>query len=887
LGKINTLIQAFNRGRISPLALARVDLDRTALSAEVHKNIIPRTLGSMTIRPGWEYKGTRAGTDTPMSIPFIFSGTDTAEIELTNSVMRVWVDDELITRPAVSAAVANGTFDSNLSGWTDADETGAVSFWKTGGYAALLGTGTNSAKLQQGVAVTETNTIHALRIVVERGPVNLRVGTTAGDDSYVSANLKTGTHSIAFTPTANFYIELSSSLAYTVLVDSITIEASGTLELPTPWTTSDLPNIRYDQSADVIFLACENIQQRRIERRDNGSWSVVLYEPLDGPFGLINVSPVSLTPSAITGDITLTASRSFWREDMVGELYRLTSAGQNVQAEITAADTFTGSIFVTGIGTSRNINVSVVGGWTATVTLQRSTDDATWEDVESYTVSTTKTFNDGLDNLQYYYRIGVKVGDYTSGTVRPSLSYSGGSLTGIAKITSYTSATMVDAAVIVDLGASEATANWYRSQWSDRLGWPSAIAFYEGRLWFFGKGGAWGSVIDGYESFDDDVVGDSGPINRTFGSGPVDTISWALPLQRLMIGTATGELSARSTSFDEPLTPTNFNIKTPSREGSAKVSPISNGTVGLFVQRSGNKVYQLQYHLESNDYQSVDLSELIPEIGEPQITRIAIQQQPDTRIHCVKSDGTVALLVKDDAENTLAWLDIDTDGDVEDVYVFPALAGDPEDTVYYSVKRTLPDGTIARYREKWAYESNAEGGATNKVADSFIYETGVSKSVITGLDHLEGKEVIVWGNGKYLGTETVTSGQITPSETVTSYCVGLPYTWQWKSVKLAYGAQMGTDLLQRKRVNQIGLVARNIHPSGLQYGPTFDLLYDLPKVEGGQVIDPDLVREEYDEDTFPFEGTWDTDSRVCLQGSAPYPCTLLALVISMETHDKD
>ena len=886
MAKLNTVIQAFNRGRISPLALARTDLARTQLSADVDTNLIPRVLGSATIRPGWGYTGARLGKS--LSVPFIFSGTDMAELEFSDYLMRIWVDDALITRPSVSASVTNGTFDSNITGWTDADESGAASTWLTGGYLSLLGTGTNFAKVNQSITVTDTDTVHALRIVIARGPVTVKIGVSAGDDTYHDAVLKTGTHSLAFSPSGNFYIEFSSSLTYPVLVDSVAIESSGTLTLPTPWPEDDLANIRGgedSQSGDVVFFACYGYQQRRVERRDNDSWSIVLYEPEDGPFGNINISAVSIEPSAITGAITLTANKSYWKSTMVGELYKLTSSGQTVSASVTAEDTFTSSIYVTGIGDSRIFSINITNTFSATITLQRSPDDATWEDVTTYTAGTATTYNDTLDNLQYYYRIGVKAGDFTSGTADLTLSYAGGSLTGIARVTAYVSSTVVTAIVLSDLGGTDATRDWYRSKWSSAQGWPSATCFYEGRLWWFGKGGVWASVVDGYESFDSSVIGDSGPINRTFGSGTVDTVSWGIPLLRLVMGTATDEKVARSTSFDEPLTPTNFNIKSPSREGSANIPAISDGSIGLFVQRSGNKLYQLQFDLNANDYLSTDLSELIPEICKPEIVKIAIQKQPDRRIHCVKSDGTVAMLIKDDAENTLAWIDIETNGYVEDAYVFPGQVGYAEDSVYYTVKRTI-NGSTVRYREKWAFETNAEGETTNKIADSFIYETGVSLTQITGLDHLEGESVVLWGNGKYLGSYTVSSGSITPPETVTSYCVGIGYDWQWRSVKLAYGAQMGTSLLQTKHVNQLGLIAQNIHPSAIKYGPDFDTLYDLPAYENGKPVDSNTVNATYDEPTFTFGGTWDTDSRVCLQGSAPYPCTLLALVIGIETTDK-
>src|SRR5687768_18148285 len=125
---------AFNRGIISTLGLARADLPRTALSAETMVNWRPRTLGSMSLRPGFGYIDSTNGDAKAKLIPFIFAFDDQAQLEIVDGEMQVRIDDELITRPAVTAAVSNGTFDSNLTGWADADEGSAVSDWLTGGY---------------------------------------------------------------------------------------------------------------------------------------------------------------------------------------------------------------------------------------------------------------------------------------------------------------------------------------------------------------------------------------------------------------------------------------------------------------------------------------------------------------------------------------------------------------------------------------------------------------------------------------------------------------------------------------------------------------------------------------------------------------------------------
>jgi hypothetical protein len=839
----------------------------------------------MMLRPGTGYIYTTKSSNKAHHIPFVAATNDTAIIEVTDSVIRVSTNEVIIARPSVTAAVTNGSFDADIASWVDADESGAASTWGTGGYLDLLGTGVNEASRTQLVTVNESNTQHALRIEVERGPVDIRIGSTATDGSYHTATLGTGTHSLAFTPSGDFYINFSSVLDYTVKVSSVSVESSGDMELPSPYPEAALGDIRHTQSADVIFLCADGYQQRKLERRNNNSWSIVLYEPLTGPFGLINIGATTITPSALTGDITLTASKDLFTgssSEHSGELYKLSSSGQVVQATVTAEDNFTGSILVTGVGTSRDFSISITGTWAATVTLQRSVDDATWEDVQTYTANTTTTFSDGLDNVEYYYRVGVKTGDFTSGSIGLGLTFSGGSLTGIVKIRSVSSPTSATASVIAALGGTSATDDWYKSQWSEAQGWPSSNALYEGRLWHAGKGRVWGSVSDGFSNLDDDVIGDSGPINRTIGEGPVDKINWLAPLQRLMLGTAGGEISARSTSFDEPLTPSNFNFKTAGTEGSNGTDLVVDGTRGLFVQRSGSKVYQLQYSLEDNDYRPRDLSELAPEVTRPSIVKLAIQRQPDTRIHCVRSDGKVACLVKDQAENTLAWVLIETDGFVEDAFTLP---GDIEDKVYYCIRRTI-NGATVRYLEKWALESEGNGGETNKLADSFIYYSGGSTSTITGLSHLEGESVIAWGNSKDLGAYTVSGGSITLSESVTTACVGLPYSATFKSSKLAYAAGMGTALNQTKKINQLGIIAKDIHADGIKYGDDESNLHDLPKVKDFQSVDSNTVHSSYDAPTFPFGGSWDTDSRLILKAEAPKPATILAAILGIQTNDK-
>ena len=879
-------LRTFNRGLVSSLALARTDLERIPLSAETMNNWMPRVLGSMMLRPGTLYLGATASNNKPKYIPFIFADDDTALVEVTNSLVRVWVSDALVTRSAVTASITNGTFTGNITGWTTppgSTPTYAAAAYQATNYLGLTGDGTSPAGAYQTVTTNEVGTEHGLTIVIARGPVTLKVGSTQGDDDYIAETvLDEGTHSLTLTPSGDFTIQFENTRAYQALVTSVAVESSGVMTIAAPWVTADLGSLRYDQSGDIIYVACRKTtddigyQPYKIERRSTTSWSVVKYIPEDGPFNSINTGPITITPSVTTGDVTLTASAALFQTTSVGSLYQLASNGQQVTAAIAAQNTFTDPIKVFGAANARIFTITVSGYSAGTVTLQRTFTgaDGTYADVTPYTADTVITYDDGLDNTEAWYRIGVKTGDY-SATVTTELDYAAGSISGRVLVTAYTSATVVTGIIVDNLGSTDATADWYEGSWSDRRGWPTAVRLIEGRLGFFGRSKSWLSVSDNYTSYDSDVEGDSGPITRTVGSGPVDHVNWVIELVSLVFGTDSREHTLRASSQNEILTPSSASIKKYSSQGSADVIGAELDDTALFVQKGGKRLMQTTYDSRL-EYVTGDLSVLYPESGGTGITHIAIQRQPDTRIHCVRADGTVAVLVYDAAEEVSCWLTLSaggTDAVIEDVVVLPGAAGTGEEAVYYSVARTVNSATV-RFLERWSLESECIGGTTSKNIDSHVVGT-VSNGSMSGLTHLEGESVVAWVNGVDAGTYTVASGAITGVTSDGSAVVGLSYTAQYKSTKLGH-------LMTKKMVTRIGVIAENMHYQALTYGSDFSNLDPLPMVQDGGTIADDTVHTQYDEETFSFDGAWDTDSRLCLEATSPRPVTLLAALVEFD-----
>lgn len=904
----NSLLYAFNRGIVSPLAIARTDLKRMALSAEVQTNFMPRTLGAMMLRPGTAYVGdinVTAGHD-PKVIPFIFAATDTSLLEFSDGALRVWTNDAVVTRPSVSTALAGGGAWGG-GNWTNDSGTGGF-FSVSGGVAVLAGNDINDGSCYQNVTVSGGNIgkLHALRVQVLAGTVRIRIGHGYSDSTYMDTTIGRGIHSLAFTPTTGtvgiYFSNTRSSVAF---ISPCSFDSAGAMVLPTLYGYADLKNLRWDQSADVVYLACLGIHPCKIERRAHGSWSYVYFEPMDGPFKTPNLTAITLTPSALTGNITLTASESLFKPGHVGALFKLNSVGQVQTVAASGTNQWSGAIKIQGIGSAaRSFAITITGTCSAKVQLQRSVGDVgAWENVPSENWTSSGTFNtattyaDGLDNQTIYYRIGIE-GTYTSGTANCKISISTGSLTGVARVLTYNSPTVVNAnvltqanntGVLTGLGSTTATADWYEGQWSDIKGYPCSVALHEGRLWWAGKDRILGSVSDGYETFDDTIVGDSGPINRSIGNGPVDTINWLLPLQRLLIGGQMAEKSARSSSFDSLLTPTDFVIKDASTQGSAAIPAAKIDYNGIFVQKSGLRLYQLSYspNYFMMDYTASDLTALVPDIALAAggIRTIAVQRQPDTRVHCVLNDGTAAVLVYDPAEEEKCWVRVTTPGATGSIVDVVILPGQVEDQVYYVVSRSLNATTYTL--EKWSLEKECIGAAVSKCADCHIVVTNGSPSTtLSGLGALNFQLVTIWADGKDMGTDYVRFGSLTLATPVTNAVVGLPYTAQFQSAKLALGAQVGTPMNMRKRITRVGFVLANTHAQGLQYGPDFNTLDALPLVVDGADVDPNSIWSAYDYDMSAFPGSWNTDPRLCLQAASPRPATVLAATIDIETRER-
>ncbi len=895
---------AMNGGMVSPLALGRTDLARMKLTAEIFRNAFPRVIGPMIFRGGLGYLGQTYSNGITRSLPFIFSVDDTALIELANNTARILIDGAPVTRLAVATVVTSGGF-SNSTGWTLATTSGAIANINStlpGQLAMQSAARGASASASQtlSVAAGDVGKEHALRVVVTQGEVQLRIGSTSGgQELFNEQTLAEGTHSLVFTPTStSAFLKFSAQSEILVGVDSATIEAAGVLALPTPWATANLFELRTEQSADVTFVAIDSSQPMKIERRGNPhAWSIEKYKFMNGPF-VGKTAKVNLTPSARLGNGVLTASGPFFQAGHVGALFQLTHTQTTVDVSLAGPDQYTDTVRVAGKdeGSVRAVVDSCTGTWVGTTTYEYSYDEGdNWEAAFSATVNNgTSTIKPGSDNTIVLVRKGFQSGDYISGVINIAMAQAGGGGTGVVRITSVTDSTHANYEVVSRLHYTGSTESWQEGKYSAVQGWPSSVALHEGRLCFGGKDQLACSASDDFTDFDvlaTDASGDAGPIIKSVSTGPVNKVQWMVSLARLIIGTSGAETALRSSSLDEPVTPTNNSVKDVSTYGSGDVQGLKVDRNGIFIHRALKRLYEIAFSAADGDYMTTEITRYNPTVLAAGVKIMAVQRNPDTRIWCVLNDGTAGCLVYDRGEDVISWCTFETDGLIQDIAILPNVDADD---VYMTVLRTI-GGNPFYYREVLAYEDNAQGGTENYMADAYIIADVGATAVIPGLGHLIGESVVVWAAGTAIVDATGTpkqyvvsgAGTITLDAPVTGRVIaGLPYEGDWQSTKLAYASTSGTAMAQRKVVNKVSPIMNNTMLSGIQFGQTEDKLTSIPRIYKGRDIAVGTVMPEYDDDSFSLPGKWDTDARVYIKMQAPCPATVMGIVLEVDAHER-
>lgn len=655
------------------------------------------------------------------------------------------------------------------------------------------------------------------------------------------------------------------------------------IEVTTVYTSAQVSEIKFTQSADVMYLVHPSHPVQKITRTSHTAWTISEVDFLRGPMQDPNITSTTLTADGRTGSVTITASADTFVSTDVGRLVKLHD----------------GFAKITSYTSATSVDADV----------QENAEGRT-ELMPSYTATTIAFFegDPSATGLEHNDRITDTAGNFVieGFKVGQKVTISGATNSGnnkstavlLVQVTADTilfspSVDLVDesaSASITISGELEADNNFSLGAFSSTTGYPGAVTFFEQRLvfanttaqpqtLFFSVGGSFEDFADGIDADD--------ALTYTIGSNQVNVIRYLTSSRVLIVGTSGGEFAVSASGAAEPLSPTNAQIKRQANYGSANIQPIQVGNVTMFVQRASRKVRELVYNFDSDSYQAPDLTVLAEHITDSGITEMAFQQEPDNIVWCVLNDGRFVGMTYRREENVVGWHEHILGGSfgsgdavVESVAVIP---GDlDEDNVYLVVKRTI-NGATARYIETF---SNFDFGTD--IEDAFFVDSGLTYSgsaatTISGLDHLEGESVSILADGSTHPNKTVSSGSITLDRSTTKAHIGLGFNSTLQTMRVDAGGTEGTAQGKIKRIHDITL--RLFRTVGIQVGSSETEIDRIPFRSSADAMGSALSMFTGDKEV-EFRGGFDNDGFIVVKQNQPLPTTVLAIFPRLQTFDQ-
>lgn len=832
----NVVKESYNAGELSPNMYGRTDFDDYKQGLEIAENVFALAEGPITRRAGSRYVAAAGNSASGASRlkRFEFSTSDAYMIELYASAMRFFRIQGQIVSNDITASITNGTFDSDISGWTDSSTgTGSIAHNSTNNSMDLTENSGNGIAEQQVTNALATEHVIKFRVrgvagigaerADKRAGLELQIGTSTGGSEISSWQMYgVGYHCVAFTATAaDFFIQFRNSITGTTFeLDDVSIIDDAAVSVDTPYAESELFDVDGPQSADVLYLYHGSHPTYRLSRFGHTSWSMEEVAWRDGPYLDMNTSSTTLTPGATTGtSVTVTASSVTGINDDTG--FQSTDVGRLVRIDNPAS----------GIDWGYGVIIAVTNTTTVTVYVLRDF------------LST---------NADTRWRLGAwsaTDGYPVAGGFYEQRLWSGGS------------------------GASVQRADGSQTADFENMAPDSANSSDE-----------W-----------DDTVEDDDAISHVLAAGDVNAILWISAGQDTMvIGTQGGEWVPSSQGA--VLTPTDKTFRRQTAHGSKSgVQPLRIGHATIFLQRAARKLREFVF-VDQEGYRAPNLTRVAEHITRGGIKQLAYAEEPDSLIYATRNDGQLVCMTYRRDEDVVAYTRFILGGNfggndpvVESCDTIPGKDGagqvessEDRDEVWLVVKRTIDGGTV-RYVEFLERQQDDDDDDDDQYySDSLITYDSTATDTITGLDHLEGETVKVLADGAVHPDKTVASGQITLDRTYSTVQAGLGYTHRIKDLKVLAGTRAGTAVTLVKQIFTVGFVL--LRTGVVRFGNSFTNQKAIDFREVGDAMDTNvpLFSGERTED---FDSGWVTDDRLYISQDDPVAFTMAACVYSIDVEE--
>jgi hypothetical protein len=572
------------------------------------------------------------------------------------------------------------------------------------------------------------------------------------------------------------YVLVINAGVMRVLRDGGFVESSPGVpfELATPFSEASLERLQYAQSIDQIFIASGTAAPTVLTRTGALSWSFGTYDLVEGPVRVQNTNRShTITASDTTGLVTLTASLATFQPGHVGSVWRFDEGDLSTIPAWKALEVVT-------VGQKRRnrglVYEVIVAG------VDTGPTAPTHEDGD---------FSSGGGNTTWRFL------HTTSGFVR------------ITAVASATSATGVVVKRLPDSVQAPGTFRWFEAAWSDVRGWPATVALFDGSLVWARGNEVWASKTTDIYSFDE-----TRPEDGAFSAGLVSPdgklvqIQWLQAAGVLIVGTRSGMWVLRGKDAYERLTPLTLRAVPQSSRGSGPGAAVMTEGGAIFVGRSRRDAYFARFDAVGERIEVSDLTAFSRRILNARAGQLADQRDPYRIVWFRLDDGTLRGLTFIPEQDNLGWCRFITDGFIEQISCIQS-ASETLTELWAIVRRTI-NGATRRYVEQLqpffvAVNEDAPDATGAWFADCALRYQGAPVTTLSGLGHLEGRQVLVFADGDERPHRTVTAGSITLDAPASDIVVGLPIPWLIRTLPLDTSTAQGPTAGNLKTVGRVGL----------------------------------------------------------------------------------
>lgn len=656
-------------------------------------------------------------------------------------------------------------------------------------------------------------------------------------------------------------------------------------EVTTPYTAAHVPAICAQQNFDRQYLAREGYAPRALRRDTAITFTLETPTLLNGPFADDNAdSTITVTSSATSGAVTLTASSAIFAAGHVGALFRIEAKDLS---DIKAWEPQMDGVAATDLCRFEGrVYVAASSGNTGTVP-PTHTEGTEWDGQDLNDVINAK----GPFGVQWTYvhdRFGIA-----------QISAIGGG---------GTTATATVLRRLPNSVTTVATWRWAHAAFSDAAGWPQLVVLGKGRLNFFKDFEIVGSVVGDYGGGrinfaawnDAGVLSDDLAFRRTISIEEPGL--WVVPDRKgFLLGTPSREVAIGPINAAAAFSGTNITAEVQSYYGSELVFPVQTGTEALFIERGGKRLRSTDFDLGRDRYDAEDLTAGAAHIAGPGIIQLAWQRAPQALVYGVRSDGQLVvhsksrLPIKGFSRTVLgggalarsAVSIFGEDGRTEELWLL--------------VERTAGDGETV-LREIWKQEPWWALGPPDEDPDAlrarqseqFFVDAGVQISALagqtefTGLDHLAGQDVAVLQAGAVVtGCSVDASGVLTleraPSDDHV-LIVGLAYTATAVTLppEIKFNGKSSQGLLQRV----VKVATRVIETLGIKVGVPGGVLEEIIRRTPGDAMDAPIPIKTGDYGG-EVEAEFDRLGRARWVSDVPCNAIVSAAMLEVDVSDTD